>query len=136
MEIQVEGQFQHNGNLGARLGCWSWGENLAYNGGYSDPVGQLITQWANSPLHLAVMVGDWTAIGSASYYDANTGRTWFVSLFMRPCPDDPNVVPAQPPLPGPLPDAGTAAAPIDLAVLGGALVILAGLLIWLWRNKE
>jgi len=143
IEITVTGEFAHT-DLTQRLGCWSWGEIIAWNKGYADPLAQAVIGWIGSPSHLAVMTGNWAEIGSAAYFQPSTGRTYFVSLFSRPCDVSPGA-PAPPlpgpgtggeypSLPGPLTDTATPEIPGGISVVGVVLLLMIGS--WLWGRRS
>ncbi len=58
------------------------GENVAYNGGYSDPAKKAVQGWLNSPGHLNNIRGNYnlTGIGVAV---TSTGRVYFTQIFIR-----------------------------------------------------
>jgi uncharacterized protein YkwD len=64
---------------------WSMlGENVAYDFGYYDPVGQLMIQWWNSPEHRANLLGaKYTQVGIGVATGAS-GRTYGVMVFATP----------------------------------------------------
>ncbi len=75
--------FRHNPNMSTQVpsGWESVGENIAMNGGYSQPYDRLLAQWRLSPGHNANMLNSrWTHIGIGTYQD-DTGRTWGVQVF-------------------------------------------------------
>jgi uncharacterized protein YkwD len=62
----------------------SLGENVAYNYGWADPVGQLMTQWVNSPAHWQNIVDpNFTQIG-IGVATSSTGITYGVMMFGTP----------------------------------------------------
>lgn len=75
--------FRHNPNMRSQVpsGWESVGENIAMNGGYSQPYDKLLEQWRLSPPHNANMLNArWTHIGIGTYQDA-AGITWGVQVF-------------------------------------------------------
>ena len=75
--------FRHNPNLStqAPAGWEAVGENIAMNGGFSQPYDRLLTQWRESSAHKANMLNArWTHIGIGTYQD-DQGLTWGVQVF-------------------------------------------------------
>lgn len=60
----------------------SAGENLAYNQGYRDPVGQAVEGWLNSPGHYKNIVGDFDLTG-VGVVKTPQGRYYFTQIFIR-----------------------------------------------------
>lgn len=85
----LDSSFFHNPHRAAQVasvvandGGLSSGENIAYNKGYADPEGQMITQWINSPGHRTNMLqADWTHLGIGLARDS-TGGYWGVQVFV------------------------------------------------------
>lgn len=76
--------YRSHVDLTARLGCWRWGEIIAWRTtGYESPA-YYVAAWAGSPPHNAIMLGDWAVIGSGTYLAAD-GFTYAVALFLTPC---------------------------------------------------
>ncbi len=65
---------------------WEWaGENLARNKGYDSPAREAVKGWINSPKHYENMFRpDFTETGMAALYDAESGFTYFVQVFITP----------------------------------------------------
>ena len=75
--------FRHNPNMSKQVpsGWDAVGENIAMNGGYSQPYDELLVEWKNSAPHNANMLdARWTQIGIGTYQDAQ-GLTWGVQIF-------------------------------------------------------
>ena len=80
--------FGHDGfsmrleNIGKVISWQAGSENVAYNGGYSDPPAKAVTDWMNSSSHRANILGDYdlTGIGIAR----NTqGIYYFTQIFIK-----------------------------------------------------
>lgn len=81
--MTIEQAFRHNPNMTLQIppGWQGAGENIALNGGYSEPYAKLMDQWKTSPGHNANMLNStWTAIGVGVYTDTS-GITWGVQVF-------------------------------------------------------
>jgi hypothetical protein len=98
--IEIQTTFAHRSM--PELSAWNWGEVIAVNSGYADPIAQAVIQWLNSPPHWAVLTGGYTAIGCAQAYN---GRYWFVCLFGIPPAGGGVPPPPAPPITGELPNA-------------------------------
>jgi uncharacterized protein YkwD len=57
-------------------------ENVAYNQGYSDPVGEAVKGWLNSPGHLQNIEGDYDTAGLGVARNAR-GEIYFTQVFVR-----------------------------------------------------
>ncbi len=75
--------FRHNPVMTLQIpsGWLGAGENIALNGGYSDPYAKLMDQWKTSPAHNTNMLNpNWTDIGVGVFTDS-FGITWGVQVF-------------------------------------------------------
>ncbi len=57
-------------------------ENVAYNQGFSDPVGQAMNGWLKSPGHLQNMVGNYNLTGIGIAQNAQ-GSFYFTQIFIK-----------------------------------------------------
>lgn len=57
-------------------------ENVAYNQGYSDPVGEAVKGWLKSPGHLQNIEGDYDTAGLGIARNAR-GEIYFTQVFVR-----------------------------------------------------
>ncbi|WP_159451339.1 CAP domain-containing protein [Demequina sp. NBRC 110054] len=73
----------HNPNTGSQIpsGWYAWGENVAWNLYYDDPVTQLSTQWENSPSHYENIVKSRFKYIGVGYYKDKYGISWGVQVF-------------------------------------------------------
>lgn len=78
--IEIQTTFAHRPM--PELVHWSWGEVIAYNSGYADPIAQTVVMWRNSPTHWNILTGSYTHIGCAS--DWAGSRFYAVCLFGIP----------------------------------------------------
>ena len=60
----------------------AWGEIIAWNSGYADPIGEASAQFVGSPEHHAIIEDDWTRDG-AGVASTPDGRTFVVVVFTR-----------------------------------------------------
>ncbi|WNM27818.1 CAP domain-containing protein [Demequina capsici] len=75
--------LSHNPNTGTQIpsGWSAWGENVAWNKYYSDPVTQLANQWIASSGHHANMVSKSYNYIGVGYYKDKYGVSWGVQVF-------------------------------------------------------
>ncbi len=79
----MDSAFRHNPDMSSQVptGWQAVGENIAVNGGYSQPYDRLLAQWRESPGHKANMLNTrWTHVGVGTYQD-DSGLTWGVQVF-------------------------------------------------------
>ncbi len=79
----VSTALHHNPHVTSQIpaGAQAVGENIAVNGGYSQPYDYLLKQWRTSSGHNKNMLNSrWTHIGIGTYQDS-TGHTWGVQVF-------------------------------------------------------
>lgn len=71
-----------------RLAKLDWelaGENLARNKGFDSPAREAVKGWINSPKHFENMFRpEFSQTGMAALYDADSGFTYFVQVFIIP----------------------------------------------------
>jgi hypothetical protein len=102
-------------------GQWSaWGEVLAWNRGFDDPVQAAVDGWASSPEHLAILSNaKYTQIGCGSEYretdsEAASSGWYFVCILARPAAG------------GTIPNAAAHERGVGLVAMGFVLVLLMG----------
>lgn len=80
--------FGHDGfskrleNIGKVIAWQTGGENVAYNGGYSDPAEKAVTAWMNSASHRDNILGDYDLTGVGIARNAQ-GVYYFTQIFIK-----------------------------------------------------
>lgn len=77
------GTMSHNPSVGSQIrsGWRSWGENVAYAGGYADNAATIHAGWMNSPPHRAnILSAGFTHVGIGYVVDA-AGTAWATQVF-------------------------------------------------------
>jgi uncharacterized protein YkwD len=80
--------ISHNGfdarikAIGSKISWRGAAENVAYNAGFSDPVGQAVNGWLKSPGHLQNIVGNYNLTGIGVSQNSQ-GEYYFTQMFIR-----------------------------------------------------
>ncbi|MDN4472007.1 CAP domain-containing protein [Demequina zhanjiangensis] len=75
--------LSHNPNTSKQIpsNWYAWGENVAWNRGYNDPVAKMNDQWIKSPSHHENMVKSRFNYMGAGWYTDKFGVSWGVQVF-------------------------------------------------------